>query len=461
MTGRWAAAGAIAVLAVALPGARAGQAAPTAHRRTLASGLEIIVVEHRLAPVVSLAIAIRHGVMAEGPKQSGRAHLFEHMLFRPNQALPTEALLTARRRELGLTLPGGTHEEVIYVGATGPAASLDGALEFVRDMVVRPRFEAAALAPEKRLIAIEEGHRSGDERGGRTARADRLLWWKYLSRKTNHLVPERLPALTVADLIDLQQRYLAPDNAALVVVGDVDAARVLERGEGMFGGWTRGRARPGAPPVPRHPPLRRRQVLVEPVATPMVAGAFVWHGPSAPGQESSLSGAAQLLAAAFDIGAGKLDAVRKRCRGFELVFTPSPNVGTLVANWLAEPGSTDACVRAIFDELPAAARSVTDDDLRAARLVAEGDIVRAREQPEVLVRDLARAWAAGDVSACLQAVPRLGSVTRGDVDRLVDRFLVGQPFLLSVHLPPEQIAGGMNVRHFEALLARPPRRANP
>jgi zinc protease len=454
---------AVIALALMAVGPRPGQAAPVARRQVLANGLEIIVVESRMTPLVSLAVAVRPGRMAEGPKDSGLTHLLEHTLFRPNQALPSGAPLAARKRDLGVALIGGTEESVMYVGFTTPATQLDGALQLLRDMVVSPRFDETALAAEKRLIALEGGHRSGDDHAQRADRLDRILWWKYPGRKTELLERENLPSLTVADLQRSKDRYLVPDNAALVVVGYVDAAAVLDRAGQLFGSWKRSGAK--GPDVNaealRHPPLPRSQVVVEPVQSPFVAGAFVWHGPSTTGPEATLADAAQLLSAAFQIESSGRDRLREACDSLNLSYAPSANVGEFTVHWTSVPERADGCILAILQELPATARALTDDDLKAALPIAEGEILRAREQAEDLARDLARTWASGDLSRSLDLLAKLGAVERGDIARLVDRFVEGRPFLLSVHLPQSQIDRGLDLRHFEALVSRrpPPRSA--
>jgi predicted Zn-dependent peptidase len=455
-------AAAVVSLVLALLGARSEQSAPVARRQTLPNGLEIIVVESRLTPLVSLAVAMRRGSMMEGPKESGLQHLLEHMLYRPNQALPTPALLTARRRELGITFPGATYEEVMSVAITNPAPNLAGALTFLHDMVVSPRFDEATLAIEEKLMALEEGHRSGDDRGQRAGRLDKLLWWKHLSRKTHQLESESLPALTVADLQRSKDQYLVPNNAALVVVGDVDAARVLERATTAFGDWKRGpTTTPAQTHLPRHPPLRRTQVVVEPVESPVVAGALTWQGPSTLGPESTLSHAAGLLGAAVTVKSAALEKIGQSCMALDLFYTPSPNVGTFMASWMSAPERADACILAIVAQLPGFLRGLTNDDLEAAREVVEGQLLRGREDPELLMRDLAKAWASGDLSESLDIVPKLAAVDRDDVGRVVNRFIDGHPFVLSVHLSPAQIARGSDLRHFEELMrTQPPRKVS-
>jgi zinc protease len=431
------------------------QAAPVVHQHRLDNGLEVIVIESRLTPLASIGLAVRHGVRDEGPAETGLAHLFEHMLLRPNQVLTTDAELTARKLDLGVGIFGGTDEEVVRVGVTVPKGNVREALQFVRDMVVSPRFDATALATEKRVMENEDSHRGWTD--ARMVAIDRLLWWKYPTRKWDIGEGQNLPSLTVADLQRTQRRYYVPDNAALVVVGDVEAAQLFRDAEETFSVWRASRhgdAQVGPPgPAVVHPPLQGNQVVVAPLDWPAVAGSMFWHGPSSPGGDAALAHAAQLLAAAFRLGYGARQQLAQRCGQFDFDWSPSSNVGVLQLKWQSVPESADSCVLGVLEELPRVARSLTDDDLKEARKLVTGDMLREREKPEVLLRDVARAWAAGDVAECFDLEARLAAVTRADVARLVDRFISDQPYVLSVWLPKALIDKGMDVAHFKSLTA--------
>ena len=160
------------------------------------------------------------------------------------------------------------------------------------------------------------------------------------------------------------------------------------------------------------------------------------------------------MSAAFKVASPVRARLQQRCGSFDLDWVPSSNVGVLQLRWQSEVERADDCVLGVLEELPRMASAFTDDDLKTAFQQTEGSILRAREEPEVLASDLAQAWAAGDVSQCLDVIARLAAVDRKDITRLVDRFIVGRPFVLGVSLPPTRIAAGMNEAHFQSLVAR-------
>src|SRR5208282_6160230 len=86
-------------------------AAPPILSRTLPNGLEVLVVEFPGSPLVTVEIAVRNGSMTEPPDYNGLSHLYEHMFFKANAALPDQEAFLARGRELGLDWNGSTNTE--------------------------------------------------------------------------------------------------------------------------------------------------------------------------------------------------------------------------------------------------------------------------------------------------------------------------------------------------------------
>ncbi|MFM8392404.1 MAG: insulinase family protein, partial [Acidobacteriota bacterium] len=60
-------------------------AKPQWQKRTLANGLEVIVIENRSVPLVTVEIAVKNGAYTETPEYNGLSHLYEHMFFKSNE----------------------------------------------------------------------------------------------------------------------------------------------------------------------------------------------------------------------------------------------------------------------------------------------------------------------------------------------------------------------------------------
>src|SRR5436190_7090776 len=80
-------------------------------RWTMPNGLEVLVVENHLTPIVTVEIAVKNGSFTEPPEYNGLSHLYEHMFFTANAADTTEDEFLDRVDNLGILYNGETHEE--------------------------------------------------------------------------------------------------------------------------------------------------------------------------------------------------------------------------------------------------------------------------------------------------------------------------------------------------------------
>src|SRR4051794_683302 len=88
--------------------ASAVRAAPPIQEHTSPNGLTVLVAEDHALPLVTVEIAAKNGSMTEPPEYNGLSHLYEHMFFKANKALPSQEAYMARARSLGMSWNGTT-----------------------------------------------------------------------------------------------------------------------------------------------------------------------------------------------------------------------------------------------------------------------------------------------------------------------------------------------------------------
>src|SRR5215470_2772876 len=103
----------VLVLSLSAPFVQAQQAELEKHiqRQTLPNGLEVIVVENRGVPLVTIEADVKNGSFTQGPQYEGLSHLYEHMFFKANAAHPNPDDFIGRASELGAEFNGTTSEE--------------------------------------------------------------------------------------------------------------------------------------------------------------------------------------------------------------------------------------------------------------------------------------------------------------------------------------------------------------
>ncbi len=213
----------------------AGCAAANPYERTLANGLRVIVKEDSRAPTVAHLVWYRVGSMDETNGATGIAHVLEHMMFKGTKTVASgefsRRVAAAGGRENAFT---GRDYTVYFQQVERSRLPLMMQLEADRmaNLVVVPD----EFAREIKVVQEERRLRTDDH--------PRSLVYETLMAAAFQVHPYRRPivgwmtdleAMTAADVRDWYARWYAPNNAFLVVVGDVSAESVFALAETHYG----------------------------------------------------------------------------------------------------------------------------------------------------------------------------------------------------------------------------------
>ncbi|HEV8022719.1 MAG TPA: pitrilysin family protein [Candidatus Lustribacter sp.] len=216
-------------LALAAAASAAPQAESTANnvlKATLRNGLQVVIVRNTLAPVASTDLSYLVGSRDDPPDMPGLAHAQEHMMFRGTKNLSTAELGTIATA-LGGEFNAETSELTTQYQFTVPAADLDAVLRIesdrmrgVLDLQSQWQNERGAIEQE---VARDEAAPGGDFFSDAQAIAFKGTVYEHPGVGTK----AAFDALTGPRLKAFWQRWYAPNNAVLVIAGDVDPAATL------------------------------------------------------------------------------------------------------------------------------------------------------------------------------------------------------------------------------------------
>ena len=209
---------------------------------TLDNGLTVLVHEDRKAPVVAVSVWYNVGSKDEPKGKTGFAHLFEHLMFNGSENSPGDFFEPLQ--QIGATDYNGTtsFDRTNYF-QTVPTAALDRALFLESD---RMGYLLGAVTQEKldnQRAVVQNEKRQGDNRPGG------LVWYKVLEEifpeghPYRHSTIGSMADLDAASLADVKQWFrdnYGPNNAVLVLAGDVDTASARPLVEKYFGAIKRG-----------------------------------------------------------------------------------------------------------------------------------------------------------------------------------------------------------------------------
>ncbi len=219
---------------------------------TLENGLQVVVIPDRRAPVVTHMIWYRVGSADEAPGKSGIAHYLEHLMFKGTKTVPA-GVFSAKVAEIGGQENAFTSTDYTgYYQKVSPKA-LEDMMRLEADRMSNLILTDATVLPERDVIQEERRSRTDNNPGSQLGEAVQAALYQ------NH--PYGIPvigwqhevqALTKEDAISFYNKYYTPNNAVLVVAGDVSADEVKVLAEKTYGKVAR-RAEPGPRLRPQEP----------------------------------------------------------------------------------------------------------------------------------------------------------------------------------------------------------------
>jgi zinc protease len=210
---------------------------PALQHDVLSNGLKLVLAERHNVPAVNFALLFNAGRAADAGGRSGTAALSLEML--DEGAGKLGALEIARREsELGAEISTGTSRDVSLVGLSAITPRLADSLDLYASLVRDPTFPEAELARVKqRLLAAIVQEKSEPFGIARRVLSRQLFGEGHPYAYAGLGLESDVKALSRDDLVGFQRRWLRPDNATLVVVGDTTLAQIKPLLEAKFGGW--------------------------------------------------------------------------------------------------------------------------------------------------------------------------------------------------------------------------------
>src|SRR6476469_2505029 len=171
------------LLLILVAGTSVAGTIPGLTSKKLSNGLEVIVVENHAVPLVTVEIAVKSGGFVESPDYAGLSHLYEHMFFKANRAIPNQEQYLSRIREMGADWNGSTQTERVNYFLTLPSENAREGAVFLRDALFYPLFLQKELERE-RVVVLGEFDRNEANPGFHLQREiNRKLWGDQFSRK--------------------------------------------------------------------------------------------------------------------------------------------------------------------------------------------------------------------------------------------------------------------------------------
>ncbi len=435
--------GAAAAAALICSGAESRAAVFNPKTFTLDNGLQVVLVEnHRVAAAVHM-VWYRVGGADEPRGKSGIAHFLEHLMFKGTDTVEPGDFSKIVARHGGRD-NAFTGQDYTGYHQTIAKDYLERVMEMEADRMANLVLTDAVVDPERDVILEERRARIDNQPGALLGEA----MGSAMFRNHPYRIPiigweEEIRGLTTQDALDFYERHYAPNNAILVVAGDVNVEELRRLAEKHYGSIPRREVAPRER-VPEPPQIAARRVILDSpqVREPSLRRNYL--APSHTAGETQHAYALEVLSEIVGGGStGRLyrDLVIERgiaasagaWYGADTLdmstfgFFATPRQGRTVEEVEA---ALDAALAKLLEE------GVTEDEVADATKRLKASAVYARDDLETAARVLGAALAVGQSIDDVERWPELiGAVTADQVNLAARAVLKHEQSVTGILLP--------------------------
>jgi len=208
---------------------------PEPFETTLRNGLEVVIVEDRRLPLVSFRLAFRSGDANDPASLPGLSDMMSHLLTEGTETRTSRQIAEEVER-LGATLTVGSGSDFTTVAGSALSIYSDEILELLAEVTLRSSFpqNEIDLAREntKQLLIQQRAQPTFLA----SERMSRVIFGEHPYARISP-TPDSLDAMTREEMLRFREVTMVPNNAVMLVVGDVDREGALARVNEFFGNW--------------------------------------------------------------------------------------------------------------------------------------------------------------------------------------------------------------------------------
>ena len=232
---------------------------------TLDNGLDVILHKDNSAPVVTTAVMYHVGAKDENPDRTGFAHFFEHLLFEGTENIPKGEWFKIVSSNGG-TNNANTSDDRTYYYEIFPSNQLELGLWMESERMMHPIIDQKGVDTQNEVVKEEKRLRVDNAPYGNIlAAVKKNLFEKHPYRWSTIGSMEHLDAATLEEFRAFNDKFYVPNNATLVVAGDIEIDETKEMIKDYFG------------PIEEGAPVVKEKFVEEPITEQIEA---TYHDPN-------------------------------------------------------------------------------------------------------------------------------------------------------------------------------------
>jgi predicted Zn-dependent peptidase len=399
---------------------------PKSQETTLKNGLRVVVIENHKVPTFTMQMVILSGGLADPSPQRGLASFTATMLTE-GTTKRTSREISEQAERLGASISANTGLATLStnINAGGLKDNFDQTLELFADVIRNPKFPAEEWDKYKaRMLPQLQFQRSIPQ----FLMQERLYRAVYGEHPAALIAPpaETLKSITPAELTKFHDANYRPNNAVLLIAGDVGLKELLPKIEQAFGDWQKGEVEsPSIPSV--HAVDKPHIFLIDrpgSVQTSLALGNL--------SVERTSADYFPLLVMNQVFGAGPAARLFRNLRedkgytyGAYSNFTASKYPGIVVASAQVRTEVTEGALKEFMYEINRIRdERLAADELENAKRALTGSFALSLEQPATLLQNAVAQTLYGLPASYWDTYPqRIAAITADDVQRVARKYL--------------------------------------
>ncbi|MCD6011406.1 MAG: putative zinc protease y4wA [Flavipsychrobacter sp.] len=409
---------------------------------TLPNGLHVILQEDHSTPIVAVSVMYHVGSKNEDPQRTGFAHFFEHLLFEGSDNIKRGEYMKFIQSAGGQLNANTTQDRTFYFEVL-PSNQLELALWMESERMAHAKIDATGVETQRKVVKEEKKQRYDNTPYGQLINVIfENAYVKYPYRWSPIGKEQYIDQATLDEFMNFYKTFYVPNNAVLVIAGDIQADQTTALISKYFGEIPKGtKAIPRPTEIEPAQTAERRVNFYDNVQLPAIILGY--HIPK---QGTPDYYAVQMLTQLLSQGKSSrfekeiVDKQEKavQAAAFDL-GNEDPGMAIMlgIANMGVKPEELE---KAMLDEIENVKKNgVTDEEYTKLQNTAENDFISQNQKNVGVATNLATYYTfLGDANLINTELERYKKVTKDDIKRVATKYLTKENRLVVYYLPKSE-----------------------
>ena len=406
---------------------------------TLPNGLHVILQEDHSTPIVAVSVMYHVGSKNEDPERTGFAHFFEHLLFEGSDNIKRGEYMKLIQAAGGQLNANTTQDRTFYYEVL-PSNQLELALWMEAERMAHAKIDTVGVETQRKVVKEEKKQRYDNTPYGQLINVIfENAYTTYPYRWSPIGKEQYIDQATLTEFMNFYNTFYVPNNAVLVISGDITVAQTKELINKYYAGIPKGtKAIPRPTEVEPAQKAEKRVVFEDNIQLPAVILGY--HIPK---QGTDDYYALQLLTQLLSQGKSsrfEKEIVDKQQKAVQAAAFDLGNEepGLAIMLGIANMGvTTEALEAAMLAEIEKVKKSgITEEEYKKLQNQAENSFIEQNQKDIGVATNLATYYTfGGDANLINTELDRYKKVTKDDIKRVANKYLTKENRLVVYYVP--------------------------